>query len=527
MKKPFLLLFFLLTIVSFSQRTNLDRERFSVSYVRLPSEPILEDSQRTYSINLNGVAINGYTKVKAPGNIDIKYNSTSTAISDARIDKTKNEKKKDGKVVSVSYTYVAKATFTTTYTINVINGLTGKSYEKSFTQKDNYSSNTFNSNYKAEKHYKDNKYDIRNNYRISQKKAAKKRIKSYLNSRYGYVPYTINNEFFWILASKSHPEYAMHKDAYNKAKEAFAKMKFDESTEGLAKELEPVIEYFKSVIPKYPGTKRKMRKIKYASYFNLANIYYYLDMPDKVKEYGQKIIDNDYDKSDGRRFLRYAESLKESLDINKMKSRHMKVVTEDVSNAIDETEDEKTEEVKAKPKLDLIKAYLITKKSDTILVEIKKKDIGKIGYDIATVAYDNDGTLIGTKVRKASLCKELLFVDGTHYKNIKFKESSVKSGSADVGQMVLGGATDKLCEVIFESEKIGLYKFNDKELVLVPGGSDKGKSTQSVGFVFGFRKKLAKMAKDCPDVAQKAKKKEYKNNEKSLTQFCEDLTNCK
>ena len=37
-----------------------------------------------------------------------------------------------------------------------------------------------------------------------------------------------------------------------------------DALQGLAKELEPVIEYFKSVIPKYPGTKRKMRKIKYA-----------------------------------------------------------------------------------------------------------------------------------------------------------------------------------------------------------------------------------------------------------------------
>lgn len=319
----------------------------------------------------------------------------------------------------------------------------------------------------------------------------------------------------------------MHNEAYTKAKNAFAKMKYDEPTDELAKELEPVIEYFKSVIPKYPGTKRKMRKIKYASYYNLANIYYYLDMPDKVQEYGQKIIDNDYDKSDGRRFLRYAESLKESMEKNNMKSRHMKVVTEDLSNVEDEKEETETEQVKESPKLELSKAYLITKKNDTILVEIKKKDIWKIGYDVATVAYDNDGTLIGTKVRKANLCKEILFVDGLHFKNIKFKESSTKSGSADVGQLVLGGATDKLCQVIYESDKIGLYKFNDKELVLVPNGSEKGKSTQSVSFVFGFRKQLAKMAKSCPTVAAKAKKKEYKNNEKSLIKFCEDLTDCK
>ncbi|CAL2058047.1 hypothetical protein [Tenacibaculum sp. 190524A05c] len=527
MKKVLLFLLLLTGTISFGQRTNLDRERFHVSLVNLPSEPIVDNSQRTYSINLGGVSVSGFTRVKAPGNIDVKFTSSGTTISDARIDKTKHEKKKDGKVVSVSYTYVAKATYKSTYTINVINALTGKSYEKSFVESSKYSSNSFDSNYKAEKHYKNNKYDLRSNYRIKHKKAVKSRIKSFLNSRYGYVPYSTKNEVFWILASKKHPEYAMHNEAYTKAKNAFAKMKYDEPTDELAKELEPVIEYFKSVIPKYPGTKRKMRKIKYASYYNLANIYYYLDMPDKVQEYGQKIIDNDYDKSDGRRFLRYAESLKESMEKNNMKSRHMKVVTEDLSNVEDEKEETETEQVKESPKLELSKAYLITKKNDTILVEIKKKDIWKIGYDVATVAYDNDGTLIGTKVRKANLCKEILFVDGLHFKNIKFKESSTKSGSADVGQLVLGGATDKLCQVIYESDKIGLYKFNDKELVLVPNGSEKGKSTQSVSFVFGFRKQLAKMAKSCPTVAAKAKKKEYKNNEKSLIKFCEDLTDCK
>lgn len=525
MKRLLLLVILLLPATLLAQSTNLDRERFSVSYVKLPSDPIIENDKRTFSINLNGIAIQGYSKVNAPGTLDINYNFNGTSVSDAKIEKIKHEKKnKEGKVISVSYTYKAKAKFISSATINVINALSGQSYEKTFNNESNYTSNAFNSYYKAERHYAVNKYDIKSNHRSKHKSAIKSNIKSYLNSRYGYVPYSTQSEFLWILASKRHPEHQKHHEAYNNMKVVFAKMKYDEPMDEIHKELEPIIQYFNDVIPRYPGKKRKMRKVKYASYFNLANIYYYLDMPEKVKENAQKLIENGYDKSDGKRFIRYAESLTKTLEANKMKSRHMKVLTEDISNVKEEVK-ETPQQPKPSSNLELNKAYLITKKNDTVLVDINTTNIAKIGYDIKTVQYDNNGTPIGTRIKKAKGCKELLFIDGLHYKNIKFKESSIKSGAVNVGQ-ALGGATDKLCKVLFESDKINLYKFNNKELVFVTPGSDKGKSTSGMSFVFGFKKNLMKLAKNCPEVAKKAKAKTYKNTEESLLKFCNDLTDC-
>lgn len=447
-----------------------------------------------------------------------------------KIEKEKHVKKdKDGNVTSSWYTYKVTANYKSSGRMNVINASTSQSYEESFQQRTDYKSSDFNSYYKAEKYYKINKYDIKSNQRSKHRSEIKSTINSYLNSRYGYRSYSSNLEFLWILASKKHPEKKAHHEAYNKLKNIFEKMKYDETTNEIAKELEPVIAYFNGVIARYPGTKRKMRKVKYASYYNLANIYYYLDMPEKTKEYGQKIIDNDYDKSDGRRFLRSAVSLAKTLEENKMKSRHMKILTEDISNV--KNEEEEREVLSQQPKtaynLELNKAYLITKKNDTVLVDMNTSDIAKIGYDLKTIQYDANGTPIGTRIKKAKGCKELLFTDGLHYKNIKFKESSVKSSSVDVAQAVLGGATDKLCKVLFESDKISLYKFNNKELVIVPAGSEKGNSTLSMSFVFGFKKKLAKLAKDCPAVADKAKAKKYKNTEESLLKFCNELSDCK
>ncbi len=529
MKKLILYILLLMNLVSFGQSTDLDRERFSVSYVSLPDKPILDNDKRTYSINIRSLSIKGFSKVKSPGNLDIDYQFLGTKTSDVTIDKKKHEKKdKDGKVISVSYTYVARAKYSSEASIKIVNSITNNSSEKYFSESTGYVSKTFNSRRVAEKHYEYNKEELKTDHRVKHKRTIKKEISSFLNREYGYIPKNVSSEFVWILDSKKHPEFKKHHEAYNTMKSIFAKMKYDEPTDKIKEELQPVIAYFEGVIPRYPGTKRRTRKLKYASYYNLANIYYYLDMPDKVKEYGQKIIDNDYDKSDGRRYLEYAESLKHTLSVNKTDSRHMKVLTEDISNVGEVNENIETLETQNNVQLNLNKAYLITKKNDTILVEIRKKDIENIAYNISTTAYDNDGVLIGTKKMKAKNCKELLFVDGLYYKNIKFNSSSEKSKfkSKKVGQITLGRTPDKLCKVLFESEKIGLYKFKNKELVVVTPEIKNGESTQGKEFVFGFNRILATLSIYCPNVSQRAKNKGYKNTEESLLKFCKDYSSC-
>ena len=93
--------------------------------------------------------------------------------------------------------------------------------------------------------------------------------------------------------------------------------------------------------------------------------------------------------------------------------------------------------------------------------------------------------------------------------------------------MLLGGAAEKLCKVLFESDKINLYLFNNEEPVIFIPGNKKGKSTLSTGFVFGFKKNLTKLAEGCPALIEKVKNKAFKNNIDDLVQFCKELTSCK
>ena len=59
--------------------------------------------------------------------------------------------------------------------------------------------------------------------------------------------------------------------------------------------------------------------MRYATYYNLAQLYLIFDMPEKAIEMGDKIIANDYDTRDGKKFKEEAEKL-----IHLMKSTILK-----------------------------------------------------------------------------------------------------------------------------------------------------------------------------------------------------------
>lgn len=523
-KKSISILLLLISISVFSQRANLDRAYFNVSYVSLPSKPIIDSEKRTFSANKNALSIAGFTKVKSGGNVDVDYTFNGTTIGEVDINKTKHEKKdKDGNVTSVSYTYQVIVPYESTANVSIVNSVNPENnFQTQYKESDTYKSKSFDTYTKAKNHYNNNKYTIRNDHRTKHKNAFIKSINGYLASTYGYIVKKHRDQF-WILGTKKHPEFEHHKALFDKANAVFDKMKSNQPVDQLKAEFEPIIQEFESIVPKYQGTKKRERKMRYASYYNIAQIYYYMDMPEKAKEYAQKIIDNDYDKGDGKKMNRWSDALLKKFKANKTTSRHMEVVTKNLSNEPDEEEEEAAPA--STPSNELSKAYLISKESDTLMVDVLKSNLNSIGYDIKTATYDTSGNIIGSKVVMANKCKEVLFVDGTHYKNINFKESSLKEGAVS-GSKLLAGSSEKLCKVLFESEKIGLYLFDNKETVIVPAGSEKGKSTLSTGYVFGFKKNLSKLAAGCPTLLDKVKKKEFKNNKEDLLKFCEELSSC-
>jgi hypothetical protein len=99
-------------------------------------------------------------------------------------------------------------------------------------------------------------------------------------------------------------------------------MNANSSTEKIKEQLKPVIDYFESLKTRYSGSGKHDRKIRYASYFNLAVLYYYLDDPQAMIKEARGLILNDYDTRDGKNLEATAVWLKNLFQTNNITSRH-------------------------------------------------------------------------------------------------------------------------------------------------------------------------------------------------------------
>jgi len=509
MKKVMLLILMLTLTSAYAQKANLDREYIRVNYIQLPSKPILDDSKRTFTTNSNGVTIAGFSKVSNDGSIDIEYSYDGTTIENTSIETRKKEKKdKNGNVISTTYTYRSHANFISRGSLHVYNSITGKHFNKRYSKSALYIGNSFKSHHRAQKDFDDNKYVLKRRKTGGHQREMLREAKSYVNDTYGY-PVIDKKEQIWILGSKKHPEYAKHHEKFEEMKAIFDRMNYKEPVNNLETNLQDVITYFESVIPKYPGSKKKYRKMRYASYYAIAKIYYFLDNVEKTKEYGQKIIDNDYDKKDGKHFIKWAEKLEKRFNSNQTTTRHFNVLTEDLTQSNlqnDIVEDRTTDDVLA---------YLITKSNDTITASISNANMLKINYGVDLILTDDKGRT-KTSHYNATDCKTLALTNEDLYKVVAFDE--VKKGGIN--------SELKFAKSLYESDKIELLLFNNEELILKKADS-KGVSTLSSSFAFGFNKKLATFCDDCPSLIERTKDKEFKNNAESLIAFCKAYAKCK
>jgi hypothetical protein len=138
------------------------------------------------------------------------------------------------------------------------------------------------------------------------------RASTSLNAVYGYAR---KRDYvkFKRLDSKKHPEFEMFDAATVAMKEILGKKRFNKTHDEIEAAMAPIIEYFNSVKDKYSQDKKHPKRLKAAAMYNLAQIYLYLDQPEKTMEIGNEYIRWDHDKKDGKRFVESGESLQHYL----------------------------------------------------------------------------------------------------------------------------------------------------------------------------------------------------------------------
>ncbi len=147
-----------------------------------------------------------------------------------------------------------------------------------------------------------------------------------LNDDFGYAEKTVTDQM-WIVGNKKHPEYQAHRQAFLTLSEVLFSVSANRPLDGIHEQLRPAIDYFESIKKRYPSTSKHDRKIRYASYYNLATLYYYLDDPQAMKKEASALVLNAYDTKDGKMLEGWAVDLKNTFSRTNINTRHFAIDT--------------------------------------------------------------------------------------------------------------------------------------------------------------------------------------------------------
>ena len=89
-----------------------------------------------------------------------------------------------------------------------------------------------------------------------------------------------------------------------------------------------MINYYEAIKKRYSSNSKADKKMRYASYFNLAKIYYYLDDPEAAMREACELMLNEFDEKDGKRLEAAATDLQILMKQNKFTGRHFRLEPE-------------------------------------------------------------------------------------------------------------------------------------------------------------------------------------------------------
>ncbi|MGK2861719.1 MAG: hypothetical protein ACSLE0_07275 [Chitinophagaceae bacterium] len=343
MRKNLIIILFLMPVLAVAQTVDLDRFKFSSQFRSLPSFR-LDSSYHTYHVSVEAtrlmqgylsdmtpeksVTLEGWRMLKKDGHLSIQVKLEDLLPESISV-KEREEiiKDKAGKETGrrklfsqeVVYTFSAFADVSDYKGAHIENiNLANRNYKQVYTSPE------FAIRQIAEAYFMVNSLTVTEKLYRNCINRAMNILTTRLNNDFGYAVQTVNDHM-WILDSKKHPEYRAHRQAFLTISEVLFSISANKSLDGVREQLKPAIDYFESIKKKYTSTGKRDRKLRYASYYNLAVLYYYLDDPQAMKKEASGLILNDFDAKDGRAFEASALYLKNIFLQTGLNTRHFEI----------------------------------------------------------------------------------------------------------------------------------------------------------------------------------------------------------
>jgi hypothetical protein len=335
----------LLPIAASSQKLDLDRFRFTAEFRTLPAYR-LDSSYHTYNVSIQGtklmkgyledmtpertVLLEGWKMIPKAGHISVDV-KLEEMLPETFSVKTRAEAIRDRNGVQTgTRTYYYQEVVYTFSAFAEINDYRGGHIENIVLAdrgyKQSYTSPEFTVPFMAEGYFLANSVAITERLYKNCVTRAMHYLSEKLTENYGYGEATITDQM-WIIDTKKHPEYSAHRSTFLALKDVLFSLSADKPLTGVREQMQPAINYFESIKKKYTSTSKHDRKIRYASYYNLAVLYYYLDDPQSMLKEAAGLILNDFDARDGKNLEASAIRLKNLFEETKISSRHFSIDT--------------------------------------------------------------------------------------------------------------------------------------------------------------------------------------------------------
>jgi hypothetical protein len=334
----------LLPLAAISQKNvDLDKFRFTSQFRSLPLMEV-DSSYHTYNVTVEGtrlmqgylmdmtpeqsVHLEGWRQLPKEGHLQVMV-KLEDLVPESFSVKERVEVIKDRKGVQtgtrIMYHQEVTYTFSAFAEVNDFKGAHYKNISLANRQyKQVYSSPEFPIKYMAEGYFLLNSLAVTEQLFKNCVTRAMHYLSDQLTDNFGYGIATVTDHM-WIIDSRKHPEYSSHRNAFLELKDILFSISANKPLDGIREQVKPVIAYFEGIKKKYTSTSKHDRKIRYASYFNLAVLYYYLDDPQAMLKEAAGLILNDFDARDGKAFETTALRLKNQFEETKINTRHFTI----------------------------------------------------------------------------------------------------------------------------------------------------------------------------------------------------------
>ena len=331
---------------AFTQKVDLDRDHFYVSFTVLPSNP-LDLSLKSYSVLVDGylaetglsersledvVDIPGFKKLSKDADLDITVtigtfrNGTPRVVS--RVEERKDDK---GKVISTTTYYAVEMSYDYPINAQMVDYKGNKLVNEELSARNQvYKSAEGLSSREVLDEFNRQYTYIRTQMMGNTAQAQIRAFSNSLGSRYGYLPVNNSKELIWILDSPKHPEYENHAKNIQLMKQIMTSMKSNVEITPQREAMKPVIDYFRTLPETYNKDEKADRKLRYSAFYALMKIYYWMEDLENAKFYANALIQNDYDTGDGKNMIKFVEFMENQFKVNNTTTRHF---YRDVENA--------------------------------------------------------------------------------------------------------------------------------------------------------------------------------------------------